>query len=46
MSGFVCLGFQSLQSKDDEVPEAGVDQNLLTGEKKDDGTKQTGPESA
>ena len=36
----VCLGFKSLQSKDDEVPEAGVDQDLLTGEKKDDdGTK-------
>ena len=48
MSGWmcVCLGFRCLKSKGVEVPEAGVDQDLLTGEKKDDGTKQTGPESA
>ena len=49
MSGWmcVCLGFRCLKGKDVEVPEAGVDQDLLTGEKKeDDGTKHRAGESA
>ena len=42
----MCLGFRCLKSKDVEVPEAGVDQDLLTGEKKEDGTKSRAEESA
>ena len=42
-----CLGFRSLQSKDDEALQVGVDQDLLTGEKKEDaGTKHRAGESA
>ena len=41
-----CLGFRSLQSKDDEALQVGVDQDLLTGEKKKDGTKSRAEESA
>ena len=42
-----CLGFRSLQSKDDEALQVGVDQDLLTGEKKeDDGTKHRAEKSA
>ena len=42
-----CLGFRSLQSKDDEALQVGVDQDLLTEEKeKDDGTKHRAGESA
>ena len=49
MSGWmcVCLGFGSLQSKDDEALQVGVDQDLLTGEKKEDvSTKQGAEKSA
>ena len=48
MSGWmcVCFGFGSLQSKDDEALQVGVDQDLLTGEKKEDGTKHRAGESA
>ena len=43
----VCLGYGSLQSKDDEALQVGVDQDLLTGEKKEDaGTKHRAGESA
>ena len=43
----VCLGFRSLQSKDDEALQVRVDQDLLTGEKKEDvGTKLRAGESA
>ena len=49
MSGWmcVCLGFRCLKSKDVEVPEAWVDQDLLTGEKKENvGTKHRAGDSA
>ena len=49
MSGWmcVCLGFRCLKSKDDEALQVGVDQDLLTGEKKEDaGTKHRAGESA
>ena len=43
----VCLGFRCLQSKDDEALQVGVDQDLLTGEKKENvGTKHRAGESA
>ena len=43
----MCFGFGSLQSKDDEALQVGVDQDLLTEEKeKDDGTKHRAGESA
>ena len=43
----MCLGFKSLQSKDDEALQVGVDQDLLTEEKEeDDGTKHRAGESA
>ena len=42
----VCLGYGSLQSKDDEALQVGVDQDLLTREKEDDGTKHRAGESA